>query len=140
MFDRWHGSQEGNDQSDQAYHLALTAFYHQVQSVISGINDVYSHLSPVYPQEAFSQLSFYFEGISREFDSYTRATSNIFYAVVRRSSLRTAATKSVSQQARIVAKLFEKYFRNPKSYSAVDSRLAIHRLHDVLENLLSHCI
>lgn len=67
MFDRWRDSEVGKDQSDQEYRRALTTFYQQVQSVIAGVNDITNNLSRAYPEEALSQLSWYFEGISREF-------------------------------------------------------------------------
>lgn len=140
MSDRWLDKQEGKEQGDQGYHRALTTFYQQIQSVIRGVDDIVNNLSPDYSQEALSYFSGYFERMSREFTSYTIATNNMFYEVVRRSNLRKKTTKAVASQARTVAKLFERYTKKPNSYSPVDSRLEIYKLRDVLENLLSHSI
>jgi hypothetical protein len=140
MFDRWRSGQEGKEQGDQEYHRALTSLYQQVQSVITNVDGIANNLSSAYPREALSHLSGRFEGISREFTSYTIATNNIFYGAVSRSKNRRDASKAVAAQAKRVAKLFEKYTKNPKTYSSVDSRLEIYKLRDILENLLSHCI
>jgi hypothetical protein len=140
MFDRWLGNQERKEQDEQAYHRVLTSLYQQVQSVIASVDDIINNLSEAYPKEALSHLSGRFEAISREFSSYTIATSNMFYQVVSRSKLRKKAAKNVATQAKRVAKLFEKYARSPRSYSPVDSRLEIYKVRDMLDNLLSHCI
>jgi hypothetical protein len=138
MLDKWRGVPEGKDHVDQKYHRELTIFNQQVQSVIEGIDDIVNNLSDEYPQEALSQLSRHFERISRDFASYTIATTNMFYEVIRRSKLRTKAVKAVESKARSVAKLFEKYAKRPKSYSQVVSRLEIYKLRDILVNLLTH--
>jgi hypothetical protein len=140
MLDRRRGNQEGKDQGDQEYYRALLAFRQQVQSVIRGVDDIIANLSPAYPKEALSHLSLHFEGISREFTSYTIATSSMFYEVVRRSKFRTIAARAVASQARSVAKLFERYAKKPGSYSPVDSRLEIYKLRYVLDNLFFHSI
>lgn len=140
MLDGWQGTQEGKDHGDQEYHRALTTFHQHVKNIIAGVDDVINNLSPTYPIEALTHLSRYFEGKSKDFTSYTIATNNMFYEVVRRSSMRKNAVKAVASKAKSIAKLFERYTKKPKSYSLVNSRLEIYKLRDLLENLLSHCI
>ena len=75
MLDRRRGTQEGKDPGDQEYHRALTTFYQQVQSIMADVDDIANNLSSAYPQEALSHVSRHFEGISREFTSYTIAAN-----------------------------------------------------------------
>lgn len=140
MLDRWRGNEEGKEPDDQQYRRALTAVYQQVRKVMADVDGIGNHLAATYPERALSQLSRRFEAISKDFSTYTLATNHMFYEVFRRSRLRTNAATKVAQRAKSVAQLFERYSRNPKSYSAVNSRLEINKLQVALQNLLGYCI
>ena len=76
-----------------------------------------------------------FESIGKEYSDFTIIVSSPFYDLIRRSKSRSTAVKKVAQQSKQVAQLFEKYTKNPNSYSAVQSRLQINTLIADLENL-----
>lgn len=139
MFDWLRGSKEQKTQNNQSSFGDTNALYLHVSATLSTVEGIKSDLSSEYSAEALLMISSRFEAISKEYADLTLVTSDSFYEVTRRSSLRTTSSKKVAQQAKNVAKRFEKYAKKPKSYSAVESRYAINELAGALKNLESYC-
>ena len=139
MFDWLRGSEEQKNQKSNASFGDINLLYLHVSNTLSAVEGIRNDLSSEYSTEALSMISRRFEEISKEYSDFTIITSNSFYEVIHRSSLRSSSTKKVAQQAKSVAKLFEKYAKKPKSYSAVESRYSINELVGVLKNLQGYC-
>lgn len=139
MFDWLRGSKEQTPQNHQSSFGDINSLYQHVSTTLLTVEGIKSDLNSDYSAEALLIISSRFEDISKEYADLTLITSNSFYEVIRRSSLRTISSKKAAQQAKNVAKLFEKYAKKPKSYSAVESRYAINELAGALKNLENYC-
>jgi hypothetical protein len=135
MFDRSTDKNSGPDQSNEGDIRAFQAFYREIQSITTQVGDIQDNLSSTYPERALSKLSLHFEQIGRSFANYTTEKSNILYRIIHRSNSRLGAVEKVAERAKNIARLFERYARDPKAYSAVHSRLEIHKLQSELKNL-----
>jgi len=113
MFDWLSSGKKQDEKSDQKYFGAITALHQHVSGSIATVEGLANDLSSEYSAEALTTIPARFESISKEYTDFTIVASHIFYEVLHRSSSRTSAAKRVAQQAKSVAKLFEKYAKKP---------------------------
>ena len=135
MPDRNHGRQPQYDSNEGGLPDGAEALRAEVDTVSRMVSDIAEYLQPSYPAESLLQLSMHFETISKQFASFAGVKSNLFYELIHRSKSRLSAVNSIAKEARGIALLFEKYARTPGRFSAANSRMQIHRLQSVLENL-----
>jgi hypothetical protein len=129
-----HNSGEGNLPDK------VKALLAEVEAVSAMLREIAEYLPPSYPSESLLHLSRSFENINQQFASFAGVKGHRFYEIIHRSGSRLSAVKGITKAARNLALLFEKYAKFPNHYSAVHSRLQIHRLQIALENLKSDLV
>ena len=139
MLDWFRGNKDQNEQSDLGRSASINALYQHVQTTIAEVREVKENLLDEYSSEGFSNLSHRFEKISKDFSDFTIKRNHYFYEIIQRSGARVTSAKNIEKRAKKVAQLFEKNYKNPRSYSRVTSRLEIDKLIAELENLEANC-
>ena len=92
------------------------------------VQDIENHLLGSYPEQGLKNLSLQFERIRKGFTDISLIREEWLYEYINRSQDRLRFAKAVANEARNLAILFEKYSRNPRAYSAVNSRIQINHL------------
>ena len=139
MLDWLFGGKKDEDKESQGHFVDINILHQHVSNTLSTVEGIANDLESEYSKEALVMISRRFEGISKEYHDYTLVEASSFYEVMHRSASRLSAAKKVAQESRNVAQLFERYARNPKSYSAVNSRFKINNLSGALKNLRTYC-
>lgn len=127
------------DKENTIHYVDINTLYQHVSNTLSTIDGITSNLESDYSEEALRMISRKFEEISIEYQNYTLVEANSFYEIIHRSASRLNAARKVTQEAKNVAQLFERYAKNPRSYSAVNSRYKINNLSGALKNLRTYC-
>ena len=135
MPDMNQGSQSQDYSGKGDFSNAVKALQAEVEAVISTVNDIGQLLQSSYSSESLLDISRRFETISKQFARFTGLRTHPFYEIIHRSEACLLVANSIIKEASSIALLFEKYARSPDRYSAVNSRIQIHRLQVTLENL-----
>ena len=138
MFDWRRGSKEQRKKKGETAFGDIISLSQHVRATLSTVEGIANDLSSEYTAAALLMISKRFEDISKEYADFTIVTSNYFYEIIHRSNLRSSSTKRIAKEAKSVAKVFEKYAKKPKSYSAVECRYAINALAGGLKNLVKY--
>lgn len=133
------GGKKDEDKENQIHYVDINTLYQHVSNTLSTIDGITSNLESDYSEEALRMISRKFEEISIEYQNYILVEVNSFYEIIHRSASRLNAARKVTQEAKNVAQLFERYAKNPRSYSAVHSRYKINNLSGALKNLRTYC-
>lgn len=139
MFDWINGHREPEGGRDQGYFGSLSALYAQAESVSFDVAEIENSLLDSYSKEGLVNISRRFEGISKDFTNYTIIKRHPFYEIIHKSNSRLSSVRNIAKEAKNIARLFERYSRCPKSYSASNSRIQVNRLQAELENLKAYC-
>ncbi len=131
--------QPSHSKDGASYEDALRALRTEVTALEINVQRTQNALQDEYTKEALVSLAGYFEGISARFIRYRRENKSLQFAVISRSDSRKHSADRVISSAKATAKLFERYARNPKAYSRVESRLKIDVVLADLSTLKSYC-
>lgn len=124
---------------DTEYRAALARLATRVAEVRANLVHTKNALQLEYHKDALEDLTRYFESISAQFVRYTQEQKGQYYWILVRSSGRMQAARRVAQTTLVVAKLFERYTRRPRSYSRTESGHKIEAVLAALSDLESYC-
>lgn len=139
MSDLQPANQAPRNKGDKGYLHEVNDLIAVLKAVTAEVDDIAKNLKTRYPKEGLLALSLQFEEISKNFTTFSTQRSQPLFGIITSSKDRLAFAGSVANEAKKLAQFFERYSKNPNSYSPTTSRIAINKLQVMLTNLKDAC-